>query len=277
MLEPLRCAIEQVPLLHELTHGEAAVCVTDLDRYLAYLPGRSFDVKVHVGDLLKEESTARTAMRTGRPVRLEQPAELYGMRYLGIASPITDADGRVVGCIVVGLPLQLEDELNRVAGELAAAMQQLSDTFRGIAGVAGNTAAAADELEQTAADLDRFLQSTDQVTAEITRVADQTKLLGLNALIEAAHAGREGAGFGVVAREIQALAERSIRAAQEVNRVLQEMGQRNGGMAGRVHSLHADSASLRAAVAEALTNVENLAAMARTLQELASRDRNQVP
>ncbi|MEN6460707.1 MAG: PocR ligand-binding domain-containing protein, partial [Syntrophomonas sp.] len=49
----------------------------------------------------------------------------------------------------------------------------------------------------------------DDVLAFIKQIAEETKMLGLNAAIEAARAGDAGRGFGVVAEEIRKLSDES--------------------------------------------------------------------
>jgi methyl-accepting chemotaxis protein len=92
---------------------------------------------------------------------------------------------------------------------MQAVMPQLEDASRAISA----------KLEA----IDEKTENITSVVTTITKVADQTNLLSLNAAIEAEKAGEYGRGFTVVAREIRRLADQTAVATLDIEQMVQQM------------------------------------------------------
>ncbi len=80
--------------------------------------------------------------------------------------------------------------------------------------------AAVREAAGSMQEIDRTSHSMSDMLDLIDQVAFQTRLLALNAAVEAAGAGEHGRGFGVVASEVRALAQRCAVAAGDIRRLV---------------------------------------------------------
>jgi len=79
------------------------------------------------------------------------------------------------------------------------------------------------DVEASAAAIDQPAEASEEVRSFVTlvqRLARQSKLLALNAAMEAARAGDHGHGFAVVAEEVRRLAAMSSDAAERTERVV---------------------------------------------------------
>jgi methyl-accepting chemotaxis protein WspA len=92
---------------------------------------------------------------------------------------------------------------------MEATMQQLVESTRSISGKLATIREKADGI--------------NVVVTTITKVADQTNLLSINAAIEAEKAGEYGRGFLVVAREIRRLADQTAVATLDIENMVRHM------------------------------------------------------
>ena len=135
-------------------------------------------------------------------------------------------------------------QIGATSKEISATARELSRTMSEVFAVAEQTAHLATagqtglgEMEETmnkvmeaAATINAKLAvlndragNINQVVTTITKVADQTNLLSLNAAIEAEKAGEYGRGFAVVATEIRRLADQTGVATFDIEQMVREI------------------------------------------------------
>lgn len=99
--------------------------------------------------------------------------------------------------------------------------QAVADTVHGMEIVRQRV----ESIAQNILALSERTQQIGEIIATVNEIADQSKLLALNASIEAARAGEDGRGFAVVAMEVRQLAEQSREATARVRDILSEIQQ----------------------------------------------------
>lgn len=114
-------------------------------------------------------------------------------------------------------------EVDRQAGETASAAARSQDDLNRMEAMMRGLSASTAEISARLDTMNERASSIGSVVSTITKVADQTNLLSLNAAIEAEKAGEYGAGFAVVAREIRRLADQTAVATLEIEQMVREM------------------------------------------------------
>lgn len=102
---------------------------------------------------------------------------------------------------------------------VSSGSQAVSDTIEGMAVIQQRV----ESIAETILLLSERTQQIGDIIDTVDAIADQSKMLALNASIEAARAGEEGKGFAVVAMEVRQLAEQSREATARVGAILSEI------------------------------------------------------
>ena len=115
------------------------------------------------------------------------------------------------------------EKLLEVAQDMQACTSQASEILRALEQVNSRAEEHIDIIAEQTDTTNAAALKISEATHLITSIAEETNLLALNASIEAARAGEQGKGFGVVASEIQKLAEQTNESATHIEEIVQEL------------------------------------------------------
>lgn len=136
------------------------------------------------------------------------------------------------------------NEVNATSRQISNSSLELTETMEEVEKTTSDTSSLADNVRKGVTQREKTLRNLVKTTSTIssklqiinekahnintilstiTKIADQTNLLSLNAAIEAEKAGDFGQGFSVVAREIRRLADQTAIAAEDIELMVKDM------------------------------------------------------
>jgi hypothetical protein len=199
------------PVIAELI-DKPGLCLwcTDHEQFLSYEVFGAFRAGPQVGDSLKPDSTAAIAAKGGRKVSRYVPADVYGSACRTIALPV---GGHVYG---LSYSIATEDAVKHSIQDLYSRLDSISGHVQKLAADVAETAGFVREFVDPFVQTKGHIDGITSVTRTIHKIADRSKLISINARIEAARAGDAGRTFAIVAQEVQKLADETAAATSSV-------------------------------------------------------------
>lgn len=137
----------------------------------------------------------------------------------------TYANVEQITSIITGM----KQNISEVYQQVGSGQKLSNDIFSHVQNIVSKTEDEAANVTQVTEEMTRRMNDKieesgsvvqiEELTSRILDIAEQTRLLALNASIEAAHAGKAGRGFSVVAEQITQLSNNSSEIAKEIQSI----------------------------------------------------------
>lgn len=222
----LATIIEAIPhiILNYEVGTVMGVCNTEKVLYLAVLTSEKY-VKEDKNPTLPLTSQGFGKVLKNRSRVIADMPSNYGESAQFAGNPIFDERGTLIGAFGHSKPSKDQLELQKTANLVV-------DTSTNIASSTEQVKASSEDFNQhmkhlagAQKDMLEYTENTKKMLQMINNIAKSTRILGLNAGIEAARSGEAGKGFSVVASEITKLANQSADSVNEINQVMDNLTQ----------------------------------------------------
>jgi len=262
------------PMLSEMFPEGAFIYMTGRHRYSHRQASAKFDMPdIQLEAPIPEGSIPWEVLNTQRPVSRELDPSQYGVPVLVMSYPLfeEDSDGKqkLTGTFGLALPKTTALKLREMSNNLTQALEEIAGVVQEVAASATEVASSYNKVDSNISAVHTLSNNINEVMGFIKQIADETKMLGLNAAIEAARAGDTGRGFGVVAEEIRKLSDDSRQTVEKIRDYTREINDKLEETSSLSEASVRISEEQAAATQELNASIEEILALAQELDAIS--------
>ena len=265
--ETLQKIVNTIPIIKQAFPINFSIAVCDTEKFLSYFPATNLDLHIKPLQPLHPDEPLTMALKSKQRLQSDVPKDFYGFEFTGVAQPVQDATGKVIGGIAI--QIRKETELRDIALHLTDSLENASSDINSIVEGANHISTVSTQLYDYSKVAEENVAQSTAVLSIIKKVADQTNLLGLNAAIEAARAGEHGRGFEVVANEIRKFSKETISFADQIRSTMSEISSVTKQMAQSIEQLSVTGKNQQQAIDQVTNSMSEIAKLSKELHTLA--------
>ncbi len=255
--EVLKSVVAVAPYIPLFIDEPVSVAVTNTVGFIYNQPCAEIPVQCELGAPFPPEATPLMVMESGERRVREVPARVYGVPFMSYAIPIRE-DGKVVGCLMIAKSVE---KIRSVKDAIASLSQEVEQVVCAVNEITEDVQVASASNQQVYGLMDNLLSEMkrmNEILGAINKISNSTKILGLNASIEAARAGAAGKGFSVVAREIERLSDNTTEYSQSIGTMLSGIENQVNGMSEKTKEATDAFTQQAASLQEIAATIESL-------------------
>ncbi|MDH8678778.1 methyl-accepting chemotaxis protein [Fusibacter bizertensis] len=154
--------VEFLPYLKEIMQKDIMASVTDLDKFIAYVPGKAIDVKAIKGMPIPDGDPLRATISNNQIISAVVPKEVYGVPFRAVTYPIRDKNGKCIGAVGVAETLEKEQRIKDALDEI---MGKITVSNEGISLIS-------DDINHMSLDMQELSSVVEEVNASVLEITE---------------------------------------------------------------------------------------------------------
>lgn len=259
------------PMIAEMFPEGAGLYITDHEKIVSRQGSTKFDIpNVKIGLQLNKDSAAMQSISQNRMITSKMPKEVYGgVPTFNVCYPLIDEQSKAIGCFGIITPKETAENLQTISNNLNQNLTEIAAVVEELAASSTDIMSNQSSLSKNVAEVSGFLVNINEILNLIKAIADETKMLGLNAAIEAARAGDAGAGFSVVASEIRKLSDQSRDTVARIRELTGNIGRKVQDTINSSEFSMKSTEEQAAATQQVSASLQEITSMANNLKDIA--------